>query len=74
MTPTMKDFGIDRLSPEQRVALALEIWVSLGDARPPSRLTADQRAELNRRNAELDADPSMALTWEQVRGSVENKP
>ena len=37
MTPTMKDLGIDRLTPEQRVALALEIWESLVDAHPPER-------------------------------------
>jgi putative addiction module component (TIGR02574 family) len=74
MTPTMKDFGIDRLSPEQRVALALEIWESLGNDRPPARLTAEQRAELARRDAELDANPGIALTWEQIRASVETKP
>jgi putative addiction module component (TIGR02574 family) len=71
---TMKDFGIDRLPPEQRVALALEIWESLGDARPSARLTAEQRAELARRDAELDADPGIAMTWEQIRASVESKP
>ena len=38
MAPTMKDLGIDRLSPEERVALALEIWESLGEARPRARL------------------------------------
>jgi putative addiction module component (TIGR02574 family) len=74
MTPTMKDFGIDRLSPEQRVALALEIWESLGDARPTARLTAAQRAELARRDADLDANPATALTWEQIRASMETKP
>lgn len=71
---SMKDFGIDRLSSEQRIALALEIWESLGDARPRSRLTAEQRAELDRRDAELEANPGLALTWEQVRASVEVKP
>jgi putative addiction module component (TIGR02574 family) len=70
---TMKDFGIDRLSPEQRIALALEIWESLGDARPVARLTAEQRAELGRRDAELEANPEIALTWEQIRASVETK-
>lgn len=74
MTPTMKDLGIDRLSPEQRVALALEIWESLGDARPTPRLTAAQRAELARRDGELDANPGLALTWEQIRAGVESKP
>lgn len=71
---TMKDFGIDRLSSEQRVALALEIWESLGDDRPPAQLTAEQRTELAKRDAELDANPGMALTWEQIRVSVETKP
>jgi putative addiction module component (TIGR02574 family) len=70
---TMKDLGIDRMSAEQRVALALEIWESLGDERPPGRLSAEQRAELARRDAELDANPEIALTWEQIRASVEGR-
>jgi putative addiction module component (TIGR02574 family) len=71
MGPTMKDLGIDQLSPEQQIALALEIWESLGNRRPSAELTAEQRAELARRDAELDANPSLALTWEQIRTSVE---
>jgi putative addiction module component (TIGR02574 family) len=74
MGPTMKDLGIDRLSPEQRITLALEIWESLGEARSPAHLTAEQRSELARRDAELDANPGIALTWEQIRASVEAKP
>jgi putative addiction module component (TIGR02574 family) len=74
MAPAMKDLGIDRLSPEQRIALALEIWESLGGARPSVPLTAEQRAELGRRDAELAANPEIALTWEQIRASVEKKP
>ncbi|MFO0843936.1 MAG: addiction module protein [Gemmataceae bacterium] len=74
MPVSMKDFGIDRLSPEERVALALEIWESLGDARPHPRLTDGQKAELARRDRELDADPGIALTWQQIRASVEAKP
>jgi putative addiction module component (TIGR02574 family) len=71
---TMKDFGIDRLSPEQQLSLALEILESLGDNRPCGRLTAEQCAELARRDAELDANPKIALTWEQIRASIEAKP
>lgn len=74
MGPTMKDLGIDRLSADQQIALALEIWESLGDARPQGRLTAEQRSELARRDAELDANPGIAVTWEQIRASVEAKP
>ena len=46
MAARMKDLGIDLLSAEQRVALRLEIWESLGEARPRARLAAEQRAEL----------------------------
>jgi putative addiction module component (TIGR02574 family) len=74
MAVTMRDFGIDGLNPEERIALALEIWESLGDARPAARLTAEQRAELDRRDAELEANPGIAMTWEQIRASVEAKP
>jgi putative addiction module component (TIGR02574 family) len=74
MGPTMKDLGIDRLNPEQRVALALEIWESLGDERPAVQLTGEQRAELVRRDGELEKDPGIALTWEEIRASVEAKP
>jgi putative addiction module component (TIGR02574 family) len=73
MTPTMKDYGIDGLSPADRAALALEIWESLEDF-PPTSLSPAQRAELNRRDAELDSNPEIALTWEQIRSSVEGNP
>ncbi|MFO0808778.1 MAG: addiction module protein [Gemmataceae bacterium] len=74
MSATMKALGIDRLSAEQQVALALEIWENLGDARPAGRLTAEQRAELARRDAELDANPGIALSWADIRTRVEGRP
>jgi len=52
---TMKDVGIDRLSPEQRIALALEIWESLGDTHPAACLTPEQRAEARQIATELGA-------------------
>ena len=61
------------MSPAQRVALALEIWESLGDERPAGQLSAEQRAELARRDAELDANPGIALAWEQIRASIEGQ-
>jgi len=69
----MKDLGIDRLNADERIALALEIWESLGEERPASRLTDEQRAELHRRDREMDANPGSGLTWEQIRSSVENR-
>ena len=73
MSSTMKELGIDKLSIQQQIALALEIWESLGEARPNGQLSDEQRAELTRRDAELDKNPGIALTWEQIRASVETK-
>jgi len=38
------------------------------------RLTLDQRAELHRRDRELDTNPGNGLTWEQIRSNVERIP
>lgn len=74
LSPTMKDLGIDQLSAEQRIALALEIWESLGGARPPAPLTTERREELARRDAELAANPGIALTWEEIRAGEGRPP
>lgn len=42
-------------------------------ARPCSPLSPEQRAELARRDAELEADPGRALTWEQIRAAAESE-
>ena len=70
MTPNMKDLGIDQMTTQERVSLALEIWESLGDAPLRTRLSAEQQAELARRNADLDANPGLGLTWEQIRAGL----
>src|SRR5262245_1074556 len=41
--------------------------------RQVAQLTAARRVELARRNAELDARPGIALTWDQIRAGVETK-
>jgi putative addiction module component (TIGR02574 family) len=72
MISAMKELGIDQMSPQQRMALALEIWESLGAERPPIELSAAQRGELARRDAELEAHPEIALTWDQIRAGIED--
>ena len=73
MPVTMKDLGIDTLSPEDLRTLAQEILDALDEDRPIGRLSPEQSAELTRRFAELDANPSIALTWEQIRTRIEGK-
>ena len=71
MGPTMKDLGIDRLQPEQKIALALEIWDSLESPRPGGNLTEAMWREIDRRDAELDANPALAITWGEMRARIE---
>lgn len=73
MTPTMKDLGIDRLSPAQKVELALEIWESLDGSRPAGGLSAVQKETLARRDAEMTANPEIAVTWDQIRSRLESQ-
>ena len=62
----MKDLGIDRLSIADRIALVQEIWDSIA-ANPESvPLTEDLKHELDRRLADLDANPNDVLTWEEI--------
>jgi putative addiction module component (TIGR02574 family) len=69
MSPTAKALGIDRLSRDEQIALVHEIW-DLIAASGESVLTDVQRAELDRRVAEDDADPDGGIPWEQVRANT----
>jgi putative addiction module component (TIGR02574 family) len=73
MSSMMKSLGIDRMTPEERINLALEIWESLGEF--PSRFDSDAALleEINRRDAELAANPEIALTWEEIRRKIEKR-
>lgn len=65
MSSSMKRLGIDRLNPDERLALLEEIWDSL-DQELPS-LTESQALELDRRVADHDAHPDDAIPWEVVK-------
>jgi putative addiction module component (TIGR02574 family) len=66
----MKTLGIDRLSVAERIALVQEIWDSIAAEDAAPDLTDAQRRELDRRIAELDADPNNVLTWEEIKSRV----
>lgn len=67
---TMKDFGIDRLSVEQRLTLVQEIWDSIAAEPGHTSLTDSQRQELERRLAEHEANPGDVVSWEQVKAEA----
>lgn len=70
MGPTMKDLGIDKLPADQQIALAREIWAGFDDARVVPLLSDALKAELERRDAEMDANPGVALTWPEMRAKL----
>ncbi len=55
-----------RLSVEERIQLAQEIWDSLAPSVEQHPLSDAQRNELDRRLANLDADPTNVIPWEEV--------
>jgi putative addiction module component (TIGR02574 family) len=56
------------LSPAEREELADRLWASLDPPDAFAGMTEDQLvAELDRRAAELKADPGQGVAWDQVR-------
>ncbi len=68
MSGAMKKLGIDQLNAEQRLSLIEEIWESLDEQSVP--VTAEQRAELERRLADHEANPEDVVSLEEIRKSV----
>jgi putative addiction module component (TIGR02574 family) len=58
-----------KLSPAERVEIALALWDSLEDSELDSLLplTDEQKAELERRLEEHKRNPDSAIPWDQVR-------
>jgi putative addiction module component (TIGR02574 family) len=70
--PTIKELGIDRMSADERLRLIGEIWDSLSPSEQVE-LTDEQRAELDRRIAAADADPSAGVPWEEMRARLRSR-
>lgn len=72
MSARMKSLGLDRLSLDERVVLAHELLESVAaEAKPGSMLTEAQKRELDRRLADLDANPDDGIPWEQVKANMQ---
>jgi putative addiction module component (TIGR02574 family) len=70
MPPTLQDLGIDRLSIEDRITLALAIWDSIASQPESSPLTEAQRQELQRRLDDHEAHPADVIPWEQIKAEA----
>ncbi len=70
MPPTLQALGIDRMSVEDRIALALAIWDSIAAEPHPPLLTEAQRQELQRRLDDHQANPDDVVPWEQIKAEA----
>lgn len=69
---SIQDYGIDKLPEEQRLDLAKQILRSLTS--PPGMMSEeDADAEAQRRDAELDAHPEMALSEVEFWAKLEKR-
>ena len=67
MPPTLQELGLDRLSPEDRLAVAEAIWESVAREAETAPLSETQRAELERRLADSIARPDAVTPWELIK-------
>jgi putative addiction module component (TIGR02574 family) len=71
MAATMESLGLERLSREEKLALAHQLWDSVIASEPPGGLLTDeQRAELRRRVADAEANPNDYVKWKDVLAST----
>jgi putative addiction module component (TIGR02574 family) len=66
MQPTLEQLGIDLLTTDERIFLAHEILRSVVADRDAPSLTPDQALLIDERLARYEANPGIALDWEQV--------
>lgn len=67
----MSNAHVDRLSPQERLALIGQLWDSLDDT--DLAVTTAQQAELERRLASLAEDRDMTVTWEELKDELRQR-
>lgn len=63
-------FDFTHLSSAERIQLAEDLWDSLPQESEMPELSSAQRAELDRRLAGYDKDPTAGEPWETVRARI----
>ena len=57
----------------EKLRVVEELWDDIGESKEPFPLPAWHRAEAERRGAELEQDPSIALTREELWRRVDKR-
>lgn len=72
MTPTLRQLGIDRLTPQERLELIGVIWDSCNQGRDIEVPDA-HREELDRRLDAAKDGVEGGVSWDELRRSIEQK-
>ena len=67
------DLDITKLSVAERIQLAEDLWDSVSAETADVPFTEAQKAELDRRIADLERDPRAGESWEVVRDRIEKR-
>jgi putative addiction module component (TIGR02574 family) len=67
------DVDIASLNPEERLNLLEELWDSLASTPDAVPLTPAQRAELDRRLDDLDAEGPVGIPWDEVLSRIRSR-
>ena len=70
MPPTLTELGIDRLTVDDRIALAVAIWDSLP---VPQLLPPERQRHLEDRLSEHRRDPSNIIHWAEVAAEADER-
>jgi putative addiction module component (TIGR02574 family) len=70
----MEQLGIHRLTIDDKLLLLDEIWESITAAAEELPITDEQKRILDRRIAELDANPNNVIAWEEIKAHVQSRP
>jgi putative addiction module component (TIGR02574 family) len=72
MTPTLRQLGIDRLTPQERLELIGEIWDSF-DSTQDLNVPQDHLDELDRRLDATGDDVSGGISWDELWKKIDQK-
>jgi putative addiction module component (TIGR02574 family) len=73
MPVSMKAFGLDKLSADERLALLEEIWDSLAANPEAVPVTDAQKGDLQRRLDAYRDDPKAGSPWEEVKARLQGR-
>jgi putative addiction module component (TIGR02574 family) len=64
---------IKKLSRDERIALAQDIWDTVAEDNEPTPLSRSQMTELKRRMAAHKKNPDESIPWEVVKAELDSR-